>query len=230
GAIGSPFAASAFWSAPGHEQWHPSPQFYYLEGAGPLFDMGPYYLTALIFLLGPITSVIGNTTRSERLRKIRTGELADTPISVEVDTHISAILNHASGVQSSIMVSFEIWGSRLPIIEIYGTRGTISAPDPNEFGEPAQIYTEDVPEWKHIEPLAGFVGAGRGYGLSEMASAIDENRSHRASGELGIHALEVMEAILRSGKSDSRVKITSTVGTIDLVPLTQEVIQGLNYR
>jgi predicted dehydrogenase len=222
GAIGSVFGASAFWSAPGHERWHPSPQFYYLDGAGPLFDMGPYYLTALVFLLGPITSVIGNATRSDRKRKIHTGELADTPIAVEVDTHVSAILNHASGAQSTIMVSFEIWGSRLPTIEIYGTRGTITAPDPNQFSEPTLIYTEDAPEWKEVEPLAGFMGAGRGFGLSEMVSAIGANRPHRASGQLGAHVLEVMEAILSSSKSDVRVNIQSTVDSIEVVPLTPQ--------
>lgn len=222
GAIGSVFGAAAFWSAPGHERWHPSPQFYYLDGAGPLFDMGPYYLTALVFLLGPVTSVIGNATRSNRERKIHTGELAETPILVDVDTHVSAILNHASGAQSSIMVSFEIWGSRLPTIEIYGTRGTITAPDPNQFNEPTLIYTQDAPEWKEVEPLAGFMDAGRGFGLSEMVSAIGANRPHRASGQLGAHVLEVMEAILSSSKSDVRVKIQSTVDPIEVVHLTPQ--------
>jgi len=223
GAIGTPFAASAFWSAPGHERWHPSPAFYYQNGAGPLFDMGPYYLTALVFLLGPITSVIGNTTRSNRSRFIHTGPQAGAPISVEVDTHICALLNHANGAQSTIMVSFEAWGSRLPTIEIYGTKGTITAPDPNQFGEPTLIYTEADPEWKSVEPLAGYFDAGRGFGLSEMAAAIANNRPHRASGALGIHVLEVMEAILNSGKSELRSKISSAVDPIDLVPLSREI-------
>ena len=223
GAIGDVFAASAFWSAPGHERWHPNPQFYYLDGAGPLFDMGPYYLTALVFLLGPITSVIGNTTRSHRSRKVHTGDLAQTPIHVEVDTHISAILNHASGAQSTIMVSFEVWGSRLPTIEVYGTEGTITAPDPNQFSEKTSIYTEKEPEWKDVEPLAGYFDAGRGFGLSEMARAIEENRPHRVSGDLGLHILEVMQAILHSGRTDERMRITSSVDSIALVPLSHEV-------
>jgi predicted dehydrogenase len=222
GAIGTPFAASAFWSAPGHELWHPNPQFYYLNGAGPLFDMGPYYLTALVVLLGPITNVIGNATHTTRNRKVHTGDLAGTPISVEVETHVSAILTHASGAQSTIMVSFEVWGSHLPTIEVYGTEGTITVPDPNQFSEKTFIFTEKVQEWKEVEPLAGYIDAGRGYGLSEMAAAIELDRPHSASGELGLHVLEVMESILNSAKSDSRIAIKSSVSDIKLIPLSQK--------
>jgi len=222
GAIGTPFAASAFWSAPGHELWHPNPQFYYLAGAGPLFDMGPYYLTALVFLLGSVTSVIGNATHTNRQRMVHTGDLAGTQIEVEVETHISAILTHANGAQSTIMVSFEAWGSRLPTIEVYGTEGTITAPDPNRFSDETFIYHKDTREWKAVEPLAGYIDAGRGYGLAEMAAAIEANRPHRASGELGFHILEVMESIIKSSQSESRIKITSTVAKIELVPLSQQ--------
>lgn len=220
GEIGTPFAASAFWSAPGHELWHPSPQFYYLNGAGPLFDMGPYYLTALIFMFGPITSVIGNSTKSNRSRKIHQGNLAGQPISVEVDTHISAILTHESGVISSITVSFEIWGTRTPNIEIYGTKGTISAPDPNKFSDSPEIHTESNREWIKVPNKAGFIDAGRGIGLSEMADAINNGRNHRASGDLGAHVLEVMEAILISSKGESRQNIKSSVKPINLVSLS----------
>lgn len=220
GAIGTPFAASAFWSAPGHELWHPSPQFYYLNGAGPLFDMGPYYLTTLIFLLGPITSVIGNATHTNRSRKVHTGDLVETPISVEVETHISAILTHANGAQSTIMVSFEVWGSRLPTMEVYGTQGTVTVPDPNQFSEKTFIFTEKEQEWKEVEPLAGYIDAGRGFGLAEMAAAIETELPHRASGELGVHVLEVMESILKSAQSDSRITIQSSVSDVKLVPLS----------
>ena len=216
GAIGEPLAAAAFWSAPGHERWHPNPQFYYLEGAGPLFDMGPYYLTALVFLLGPITSVIGNATRSQRKRKVHTGPLAETPISVEVDTHISAIMTHASGLQSTIMVSFEAWGSKLPTIEIYGTEGSITVPDPNQFSEYTYLYTQNSQEWQKVEHSAGYPNAGRGIGLADMADAIQENREHRASGKLGFHVLEVMESILKSSKMEKRIQISSTVEEIPL--------------
>ena len=216
GSIGTPFAASAFWSAPGHERWHPNPQFYYQDGAGPLFDMGPYYLTALIFLLGPITNVVGNATRSSRERKIRTGPLAGREISVEVDTHISALLTHHSGAQSTIMVSFECWGSQLPTIEVYGTKGTITVPDPNQFSEHAYLYTEAEPHWEKVEHVAGYENAGRGIGLAEMADSISRGREFRASGEFGFHVLEVMESILRSSSQNQRISIESTVKNISL--------------
>lgn len=220
GDIGTPFAASAFWSAPGHELWHPSPQFYYLNGAGPLFDMGPYYLTALVFLLGPVTSVIGNATKSNRLRKIHQGDSAGQSISVEVDTHISALLTHVSGAISTISVSFEVWGSRIPNIEIYGSKGTISVPDPNMFDGIPQILTESKREWVQVENMAGYVDAGRGIGLSEMADAINNGTAHRASGQLGAHVLEVMESILETSKTDSRSYIQSTVNTLEIVMLS----------
>ena len=219
GAIGTPFAATASWSAPGHELWHPSPQFYYLNGAGPLLDMGPYYLTALVFLLGPVTHVVGNSTRSNRSRKIHTGELAETPLRVEVETHVSALLTHQSGAQSTIMVSFEVWGSRLPTIEVYGTRGTIIVPDPNKFNDIPEIYTESEREWRPVDECAGFRDSGRGHGLSEMAAALSEGRPHRASGELGFHVLEVMEKILTSARDNKRLAITSSVKKIPILPL-----------
>lgn len=220
GDIGAPFAASAFWNSPGHELWHPSPQFYYLNGAGPLFDMGPYYLTALVFLLGPITSVIGNATKSNRVREIHQGDLAGQKISVEVETHISALLTHKSGAVSTVSVSFEVWGSRTPNIEIYGTKGTISVPDPNKFSDAPEILTSANREWTPVENLAGYIEAGRGIGLSEMAESINCDRPHRASGELGAHILEVMDAILETSRSDQRKYIKSAIEPIGLVPLS----------
>jgi predicted dehydrogenase len=139
---------------------------------------------------------------------------------VDVQTHISALLTHQSGAQSTIMVSFEVWGSRLPKIEVYGTHGTLSVPDPNQFNDIPEIYTEESKEWRAVEECAGYKDSGRGHGLSEMAHAISESRAHRASGNLGFHVLEVMESILKSAQADSRIAIKSTVGEIPLLPLT----------
>ena len=220
GKIGKPLAASAFWSAPGHELWHPAPQFYYLPGAGPLFDMGPYYLTALVTLLGPVVSVIGSSTRSDRKRTVETGELAGTELRVEVETHISALLEHASGVTSTIIMSFEVWAARLPRIEVYGTEGTISVPDPNMFSDEVQIYTSENREWKVAPASAGYMDAGRGFGLADMAIAIDKNQPHRASGDLAFHVLEIMESILKSAKGDQRITMKSTVAQPEKVPFS----------
>jgi predicted dehydrogenase len=125
--IGEPVSAAVHWSSPGHERWHPAPQFYYQPGGGPLFDMAPYYLTSLVTLLGPVVRVSGAVTRSTRERTVGSGPLAGTAIPVDVDTHVSAILEHAGGQTSTVTVSFEVWASRTPLFELYGTDGTINS-------------------------------------------------------------------------------------------------------
>ncbi|WP_104169404.1 Gfo/Idh/MocA family protein [Cryobacterium sp. M23] len=218
GRIGTPVAASAFWTAPGHELWHPAPQFYYSEGGGPLFDMGPYYLSALVTLLGPVVRVSGSVGRSGRERTVATGPLEGTSLRVEIDTHVSALLEHASGVTSTVMMSFDVWAARLPRIEIYGTLGTIAVPDPNRFSDATELYTSDDRRWREVEPEAGYADAGRGYGLADMARAIETDRPHRASAELAFHVLEIMDAILRAAHDRSVMELASTVERPAIVP------------
>jgi predicted dehydrogenase len=219
GEIGDAVGASCFWAAPGHELWHPAPEFYYQPGAGPLFDMGPYYLTALVTLLGPIVRVSGMATRSTRERSIATGPKAGAPISVAVDTHVSAILEHENGVSSTVTVSFDVWGSRHPLFEVYGTTGTLGVPDPNEFTNSVEILRSTDREWRVVPASGGYANAGRGYGLADMAQAIATDRPHRASGELAFHVLEVMDAVLRSSAEARVIEISSTVARPEPVPL-----------
>lgn len=218
GAVGEPVAAAVHWSAPGHELWHPAPRFYYQPGGGPLFDMAPYYLTTLVTLLGPVVRVSGVATRSSRRRTIATGSQAGTAIPVDVDTHVSAILEHANGLTSTLTVSFEVWASRAPLFELYGTAGTIAVPDPNRFSDPVEAWTVDRPEWTEVPASAGYADAGRGFGLADMAHAIETGRPHRASGELAFHVLEIMDAVLRAGHGHRVVELTSTVGRPEPVP------------
>jgi predicted dehydrogenase len=218
GTIGAPVGAAAFWVAPGHEAWHPAPAFYYQPGAGPLFDMGPYYLTTLVTLLGPVVRVSGNTARSSRQRAVATGPLAGTPIPVDVDTHVTALLEHASGVSSTITMSFEVWASRAPLLEVFGTAGTLAVPDPNRFSDPVEVWTAGTGEWSTVETLAGYPDAGRGFGLADMARAIRTERPHRASGELALHVLEIMDGILRAGAAHRVIAIESTVERPEPVP------------
>ena len=218
GMIGTPVGATAFWVSPGHELWHPAPQFYYQPGGGPLFDMGPYYVTALVTLLGPVVRVSGAVGRSNRQRVVATGPRAGESLSVAVDTHITAILEHASGVSSTLTVSFDVWASRIPNIEVYGTSGTISVPDPNRFSDPVQVWTSTEPEWREIPPSAGYTDAGRGFGLADMARAIETGRPHRASGELAFHVLEIMDAIIRSGHEHRVIELESTASRPEPVP------------
>jgi predicted dehydrogenase len=218
GAVGEPVAAAVHWSSPGHELWHPAPQFYYQPGGGPLFDMAPYYLTSLVTLLGPVVRVSGVATRSARQRTIATGSQAGAAVPVNVDTHVSAILEHANGLTSTLTVSFEVWASRAPLFELYGTAGTIAVPDPNRFSDPVEVWTVDAPEWTEVPVSAGYADAGRGFGLADMAHAIETGRPHRASGELAFHVLEIMDAVLRAAHEHRMVDLTSTVARPEPVP------------
>ncbi|MES2865589.1 MAG: Gfo/Idh/MocA family oxidoreductase, partial [Actinomycetota bacterium] len=218
GTIGAPVGASAHWSSPGHESWHPSPQFYYQPGGGPLFDMGPYYLTTLVTMFGPVVSVAGSVSTSDRRRSIGSGPLQGTPLDVAIDTHISAILFHESGVSSTVTMSFDIWQTRAPMIEIYGTAGTISVGDPNGFDDATEVWTQDAPEWRVAPVSGGYADTGRGAGLADMARAIETGRPHRASGALAFHVLEIMEAVLSAGRERRVVELTSTAERPESVP------------
>lgn len=217
GRIGEPVAAAAHWSSPGHEAWHPAPEFYYRPGGGPLFDMGPYYLSALVSLLGPAARVVGHASRSSRASTVAQGPAAGRSVQVDVDTHVSATLEHASGLTSTITTSFEVWATRAPLLELHGTRGTISVADPNYFSEPTEVWTVDEPGWREAPPEGGYAGAGRGVGLADMARAIQTDRPHRASGDLAFHVLEIMDAALVSSRERRAVDLRSTVPRPDAV-------------
>jgi predicted dehydrogenase len=219
GRIGDPVAAAVAWSAPGHELWHPAPAFYYQPGGGPLFDMGPYYLTSLVTFFGPVVRVSGATSRSVRERTVATGPLAGSSIPVEVDTHVTAILEHASGVISTVTVSFEVWATRTPKFEVYGTAGTIAVPDPNMFSDTVQLATADDREFRDVPVSAGYADAGRGYGLADLARAVETGRPERASGAMAFHVLEIMESVVHAGATHSVVELSSTVERPAPVPL-----------
>ena len=219
GAIGHPLGASAFWVSSGHERWHPAPQFYYQPGGGPLFDMGPYYLTSLVTLLGPVVNVTGTTHRSSRQRTILTGPNVGATIPVDVDTHVTALLKHRSGVTSTITVSFEVWATRAPLLEVYGTLGTIGVPDPNTFAGDTEIFTQADPAWVVAPVSGGYANAGRGVGLADMAQAIHSGTPHRASGALAFHVLEIMDAIIRAASAETFIPLDSTIERPDPVRL-----------
>ncbi|WNB87361.1 Gfo/Idh/MocA family oxidoreductase [Cellulomonas sp. ATA003] len=210
GAIGVPHAATAFMVTPGHERWHHDPEFYYRPGGGPLLDMGPYYLTALVHLLGPVRRVVGAASRPQATRTIGQGPRGGTSFDVEVDTHVTAILEHDGGALTTLLVSFDTWAARLPRIEVYGGEGSLSVPDPNYFDGEVALFTRDAPEWTALEPRAGYLGAGRGYGVADLALAIDAGQPHRASADVALHVLDVMESVLSAAGSHTAVEITTT--------------------
>lgn len=219
GRIGTPVAATAFMMSPGHEGWHPNPAFYYLAGGGPLMDMGVYYLTTLVTLLGPVESVTGMGSHIRTVRVAPDGApRAGEELPVEVDTHVTALVRHISGAITTLVVSFDVAASRLPLIEVYGTGGTLAVPDPNQFEGAVELATERGGPWATLEPSAGYLDAGRGHGLSDMVRAIATDTPHRQSAELGLHVHEVMEAVLASIDTGSPVSITSGCNRPDPVP------------
>ncbi|GAB3417141.1 Gfo/Idh/MocA family protein [Flindersiella endophytica] len=219
GDIGQPIAASAFFVSPGPEPWHPDPEFYYKPGGGPLLDMGPYYLSSLINLLGPVKSVTGRSSRARQERTVGSGPKEGTTFSVEVETHVSGVLEHESGVLTTLVTSFDVWGARLPRIEIYGATGSLSVPDPNTFGGDVEIYEPAKREWTVVGEAGGYAGSARGYGLADMARAIRSGSAHRASGDLAYHVLDVMESLLDSaGAGGATVTVESTVERPEAVP------------
>ncbi len=207
GRIGRPIAATATMVTPGHERWHPNPDFYYLPGGGPLLDMGPYYVSALIHLLGPVVSVVGSASRLRDERVIGSGDRAGERVPVEIDTHITGVLEHASGALSTLVMSFDAVATRSANIEVHGESGSMVVPDPNTFdGEVLVRSLADV-DWIVQEPSAGYIDAGRGVGIHDRALVGDDAR---ASGELGYHALDVMESVLRAAATRTAVPVVST--------------------
>jgi predicted dehydrogenase len=209
GLIGEPVAASAFMLNHGHEHWHPNVDFYYQPGGGPVFDMGPYYLTALHFLLGPVSRVTAMTKRSFEERVITEAARYGTRVKVNVPTHVTASLAYVSGPLLSLTMSFDVWAHELPWIEIYGTEGTLSLPDPNYFEGPVRIKRAEDAAWREV-PLA-FPNAfnARGIGLLDMAHAIQDGRPHRADGETALHAIEIMHAIDEAAERGTHQDVSS---------------------
>lgn len=203
GWIGEPVAATAFMMSSGPETWHPNPEFLYKNGAGPLFDMGPYYLTALISLLGPVESVFASQKISFAERTITSNPKYGHKIKVEVPTYSSGILNFKNGVITNLITSFDVWASKLPAIEIYGSEGTIIVPDPNTFDGPVLIWRKESKEWSSVPLAYGFTGNSRGIGVADMACSIISGRQNRACGELAYHVLDIMHGFsdaVREGK------------------------------
>lgn len=207
GAIGQPVAAVGAFLGSGPERWHPSPEFFYQPGAGPLFDMGPYYLTALISLLGPVRRVSSSAriTHAERVigAEARRGER----IPVSVPTYVSATLDFTSGPVGTLLASFDVQADTIPFIEIYGTAGTIVIPDPNRFDGPIRVFSGG--EWREIPAVDEIPTNWRGVGLADMAAAIREGRPHRANAEMAFHVLDIMTAIHEASERGVYVQLES---------------------
>lgn len=207
GAIGTPVAAATAVQGPGPESWHPSPEFLFQIGAGPLYDLGPYYLTALVSLLGPVDRVAATARQARAQRVIGSGPKAGTVFDVEVPTYVTALIDLETGPSVISTFSFD---SPLPrrVIEITGTEGTLSVPDPNNFDGPLQVRGVKDDDWREL-PVTGPT-AGRGLGVLDMARALRTGAPHRASGAMALHVLETMAGIIDSAERGEFRTIQST--------------------
>lgn len=221
GAIGRPVAAVAYFMSHGPEAGayrppraesptrqsvtHKPPGFYFTPGIGPMFDMGPYYLTALAVLVGPYRRVTGSAqiTWPER-------PLGNPQFSVQTPSHVAGVLDHANGAVSTIITSTDVWPTELPRIEIYGETGSLSVPDPNFFGGPVRLRRAGETAWTEVPLSRAYEANSRGLGVADMAKAIRIGRPHRASGDLAYHVLEVMQGIHDASREERHVPITST--------------------
>jgi predicted dehydrogenase len=210
GMIGEPIGASAFMMSHGPEGWHPNPEFFYQPGAGPMFDMGPYYLTALTSLIGPVRRVTGSTRASFAERVVGSEPLKGTVIKVNTPTHIVGVLDFAAGAIATIVTTFDVWSSELPRMEIYGAKGTLSLPDPNTFGGPVRVQLAGAKEWTEVPITHGYTQNSRGLGVADMAYAIQEGREHRANGELAYHVLDLMHTIHDASREGRHIEMSST--------------------
>jgi predicted dehydrogenase len=209
GAIGKVLSGTAFMLNHGHEHWHPDPQFYYLPGGGPLFDMGPYYLTNLVNLLGPVASVAASASSGFTERTISSKPREGEVMRVATPTHLTGILTFVGGAVVTLTTSFDVWKHRHGNTELYGETGSLVVPDPNRFGGTVSVATGRA-DWADV-PLSHGFGHGnyRIIGLADMATAIRAGRPHRCSGELAFHVLEIMEAFLQSSEQRRTVDIQS---------------------
>lgn len=211
GWIGSVTGGTAYMLAAGPESWHPNPAIFYQEGSGPLYDMSPYYLTALVNLIGPIRRVTALTkqTHAQRLAtcEARFGELFD----VEVPTYYAGVLEFQSGAIVSMSMSFDVHQHGHSPIELYGTHGSLKVPDPNTFGGPVVMWTPISKEWREQAFCSPYLENYRSIGAADMAwSILNESPDlHRASGQLAYHVLEVMEAFEESAESGQFITIAS---------------------
>ncbi|WP_066191665.1 MULTISPECIES: Gfo/Idh/MocA family protein [Gracilibacillus] len=210
GEIGEPLSASAFMMGPGHESWHPDPAFYYKQGGGPMFDMGPYYLTTLIHLLGPAARVTGSAQISSTERTITSQPKRGEKIEVEVPTQVNSVIDFERGTVVSLIMSFDVQAHQLPHMEIYGTKGTISVPDPNTFAGPVRMKTHDQQEWKEVPLVAGYADNSRGLGVAEMVAAIKKQKVSRVTGEVGYHVLEIMHGVHHASTEQKHVILSSS--------------------
>ena len=224
GYIGDIVGATAFMMSKGHESWHPDPEFYYKPGGGPMFDMGPYYITALINLMGGVKSVAGMNTTAFKERIITSQPKYMQKIEVETPTHVSAMLQFQSGATASIITTFDCKKSDLPLIEIYGTKGSIKVPDPNCFSGPVYLATSDGSGYKEVPLTHIYPDNSRGLGLADLAKCLKTGNTPKAGCHQTGHVLEIMCAVFSSFETGRYYKMKTKYKRTE--PMLRDLVKG----
>ena len=234
GLIGRPIAGSAFFATHGMEHWHPNPEFFFKRGGGTMLDIGPYYVTQLVNLLGPVERLAAQATIGSATRTVSSEPLKGSIINVEVPTTVNGVMSFANGASVTITASWDVWKHNRVPFEIYGSEGSMLVPDPNFFGgEP--MVTERDGDWRPLDISVHPFGKPNRYtsngahvadyrivGLLDMAAAVRDNRPHRASGELAMHVLEVLDAFERSSTEGRHVMIETSCERPKPLPLGKD--------
>jgi predicted dehydrogenase len=211
GVLGEPVGVTGMMLGHGAEGWHPNPGIFYQHGAGPMLDMGPYYLTTMIALLGPVWRTTGSSRISFPERTITSEPLKGQKIEVEVPTHITGIMDFANGAIGTLTTSFDVWQAKHPNIEVYGSEGTLIVPDPNGPGGTPLLWTPATNEWQEVPLTHGYTETSRSTGVADLAYALRYGREHRASGQLAFHVLDLMLSFQEASEADRHIAIDSTV-------------------
>jgi predicted dehydrogenase len=218
GAIGEPVAVIAAMLIGGADRWHPSPEQFFYDGAGPLLDMGPYYLTAIVSLLGPVRAVAGFATTLTAERTIAIGPRAGSSFVVETPTHVATALELASGVTASLVASFEVGDRYVCDLEIHGREGALALPDPNAFGGPLHLRAKRG-EWQEVPFQSRGAREARGIGLQDLVDAVEEGRTPRASGRLAAHVVDVARSVLQAADERRTVEIATRAERPEPLPV-----------
>jgi predicted dehydrogenase len=211
GLIGAPVAVSAQMLGHGMEAWHPDPYFFFQPGAGPLFDVGVYYVQALASIVGPVSRVSALSSVSFPERIVGSGPKTGDVIPVNTPTHIQSAIEFESGVVGNLGASFDVWETGHSTLVIYGTEGTLRCPDPNTFGGPIQLLKGGDKEWSELPLVYGNTQNSRGLGVWDMANSLITGEPARANGKLGYHVLDIMASVLESSETGTTVTVESTV-------------------
>ena len=227
GWIGTPVAAHASMQSHGPEDWHPDPFFFYQPGGGPLFDMGPYYLTTLVALLGPVQRIAGLTKAAFAERQVTSSRATYQSVPVNTSTHVAGLLEFTGGVAATFITSFDVWASVQPPLEIHGTLGSLRLPDPNTFGGPVWLRRAGEREWSQVPLAYGQTENSRGLGLADLALALRQGRPQRASDTMAYHVLDIMQSFEESSRQKSYLEIASSCERPAPLALNQPHVQHM---